>query len=369
MKKEIGSIFDIDEKLSGRSLEVNQDFFQRFYGKNQCFVNSGREAIDLALVQLGKSISDEDKVCLLPKYTCDTVIIPFIKHNWTIHYYGTDRYYQIERKSFGELVERVKPAVMLFHTYYGFDTLSPLRDDLREYQKQGIKIIEDMTQSLFLTTGDFRADYYVGSLRKWFPITDGGFLITNEEITDQPVHEKAPFVKDKLEAMVKKNHYLKQPSQQIKQEFLSQNRAAEDFLYEDDSVCLMSETAKYMLNMQNIEENKRLRNENFKYLYEQLNDCTGITIPYKVYEEETAPLYFPIYVVKEREKLQNYLVGMDIYVPVLWPIPPQVEDLLAEEDRYIFEHLLAIPCDQRYNLEDMKRIANAIKDYCSKEGI
>ena len=47
---------------------------------------------------------------------------------------------------------------------------------------------------------------------------------------------------------------------------------------------------------------------------------------------------------------------------MLWPIGKQNENDLSEEEYYLFHHLLAIPVDQRYNLDDMRRIVQVLTE-------
>jgi hypothetical protein len=75
----------------------------------------------------------------------------------------------------------------------------------------------------------------------------------------------------------------------------------------------------------------------------------------------TAPLYFTLY-VKERARLQKLLSLNSIYAPVLWPVEDE-RVLITEDIKFIFNHLLAIPCDQRYDQDDMQRVAEVINNY------
>ena len=78
-------------------------------------------------------------------------------------------------------------------------------------------------------------------------------------------------------------------------------------------------------------------------------------------EVTTAPLYFTIY-VQDRPALQRVLAQEAIYAPVIWPV--EDERVLIDNDvKYIYDHLLAIPCDQRYDTEDMQRIVTIINNY------
>ncbi len=64
----------------------------------------------------------------------------------------------------------------------------------------------------------------------------------------------------------------------------------------------------------------------------------------------------------EHEDLRAYLVSKKIYVPHWW------KDVLSRVESNSFEHylstyLLALPIDQRYDLEDMDYIVGHIKAF------
>ena len=51
-----------------------------------------------------------------------------------------------------------------------------------------------------------------------------------------------------------------------------------------------------------------------------------------------------------------------IYAPVIWPVVYE-EVLVNETVKYIYDHILAIPIDQRYDEGDMAKIVSIIKGY------
>jgi dTDP-4-amino-4,6-dideoxygalactose transaminase len=73
------------------------------------------------------------------------------------------------------------------------------------------------------------------------------------------------------------------------------------------------------------------------------------------------PLYFPI-IVDDRSALQKHLVDNAIYAPIVWPKDEQ-QPIQCEGAEYLYNHLLCIPIDQRYNQDDMRRIAKVIDNF------
>ena len=116
------------------------------------------------------------------------------------------------------------------------------------------------------------------------------------------------------------------------------------------------------MNEQDVESNKQKRFANFSYLNDNVQEGERITKVCKnINGVTTAPLYFTIY-VKDRPALQRVLAQDAIYAPVIWPVEDE-RVLVDDEVRYIYDHLLAIPCDQRYDEMDMLRAVEIINKF------
>ena len=358
---EIGSFFEEEEYVS----EQRRDKVENNPGGGQIRLwNDGRTAISAVLDELETGI--EKKICFLPEYTCDTVILPFVKHSYEIHFYRIRKNLSIDVGWFEENLYQYRPNVILLHTYYGCDQLSGAYEILKEYKRNTLAVvIEDLTQSLFLyNMAVRRADFVVCSLRKWFAIPDGGFSLkvdrkaSKSREASKINYTNAGYIKTKQLAQKLKLSYLRGELIE-KKLFLDLNRKAEQMLYTGNDLYGMSEYAKEYLQNANIAEKREQRKRNAEILWEGLenlnmemaaNFCDG-----------TVPLYVPIY-VNDRGKIQEELREKGIYAPVLWPVTEQLSDSLSEDARYIYAHLLALPCDYRYDERDMRYIISVLKD-------
>ena len=358
MKREIGSFFEEYEKLdSGPDKQIPA----WWDSPGLELVCSGREAIEAALIDIQAGRSDIRRVCILPQYTCDTVIIPFQKHGWRIFFYPVLRDLTVDYKTFEELLTQIKPDVLLMHTYYGVDTISAVRPLIAEWRiKYGLIFIEDITQSLGLPCDGRCADYYVGSLRKWLPISDGGFVYSKHQLNVGVYGEKGVFVAKKAAAQKMKLEYLKGSGRVKKEEILNLNSAAEKYLYENDKISAISNGSKQQLKRIDIQESLCLRKRNAKYLESKISQCNKFQVSIRTVE--SGPLYFPIY-TKQRKQLQDWLKEANIFAPILWPKPEILKPVMTGDVDFIFNHLLALPCDQRYDLEDMKRICGRLCEF------
>lgn len=370
---EIGSIFEINPAKAGENNEKTGVRLARVekYGKAHCcFTASGREAIELALCSLEQARPELPKRCLMPAYMCDSVFVPFRHRGWELIFYTVDR----GLISYGEEVFRLAmehdPGLILIHPYFGVDTCRELREHLRALRKSGVLVMEDVTQSYYLDEAGNEADFIVGSLRKWYAIPDGGFVVSDLPLIRDGLEDGEAYARKRLDPLTKKWIYLhadaslgetEEERQARKKAYLEKNRALEEELDHYAVPRRMSRISASILSEIDEEAAAQKRRDNYTYLYEKTGGMRRIR-PILPREGGEAPLYFPIY-AKERENLQSFLRGRDIYAPVLWPLGEENRDALAGDEEYIYRRMLALPIDQRYGLEEMERIGRALADY------
>lgn len=384
---EIGSIYEINPASvepgdDGKKQELFLTGTAKYAKKYYSYTASGREAIALALRSLEQHRKELPKRCLLPAYMCDSVFFPFERAGWELSFYHINKTLAAEEEELCSKIEQVRPGLLLIHPYYGVDTWKPMRSLLLKWKKQGICIMEDVTQSYYLEDAGREADYVVGSLRKWYSVPDGGFVASDEMLPEDALEESQHYAQKRLEILTKKWEYLNgeesfEKKQEMKSEFLQQNREMEEELDRYDGIRKMSKETLQILRGTEEKEAQNRRSANYWYLYERLCGKTqfapiikaedGRTDTEKVQSDSrTAPLYFAVY-AQEREKLQKFLREHDIYAPVLWPVGAENEGCLSAEEKYIYEHMLALPMDQRYGKEEMRRIADVMEEYERQE--
>lgn len=390
MDMEIGSIYELDPGLlRGARTEstgrLNLREVEKYNKKYIRYTASGREAIALALKSFEQKHPAGLKRCLLPAYMCDSVFFPFEHAGWELHFYHLDRKMEADVDELNKLIGQIRPTLIFIHPYYGVDTWKSSRPFFREWRKQGICIMEDVTQSYYLENAGMEADYCVGSLRKWYAVPDGGFVALDEELPGDELALDEEFARKKEKLLQDKWEYLHgqmehEKRQALKAEYLRKNRETESWLDEHTRINAMSEDTAYILSGINEKECESRRKENSRYLHEHLGGRTQI-VP--VFDREcaaektegalgdklsggsvwdAAPLYYPVY-AKDRDDLQKYLALRGVYAPTLWPVGTENEDVLSQEERYIYEHILALPIDQRYGTQEMKRVVEVLDQY------
>ena len=390
MDMEIGSIYELDPGLlRGARTEstgrLNLGEVEKYSKKYIRYTASGREAIALALKSFEQKHPAAVKRCLLPAYMCDSVFFPFEHAGWELHFYHLDRKLKADVDELNKLIGQIRPTLIFIHPYYGVDTWKSARPFFREWREQGICIMEDVTQSYYLESAGMEADYCVGSLRKWYAVPDGGFVASDEELPGDELALNEEFTRKKERLLQDKWEYLHgqmehEKRQTLKAEYLRKNRETESWLDEHTGINAMSEDAAYILSGINEKECESRRKENSRYLHEHVGGRTQIVPVFDreradeevvgILEDESgggsvwdaAPLYYPVY-AEDRDDLQKYLALRGVYAPTLWPVGTENKDVLSQEERYIYEHILALPIDQRYGAREMKRVVEVLDQY------
>ncbi|MBD5522410.1 MAG: UDP-2,4-diacetamido-2,4,6-trideoxy-beta-L-altropyranose hydrolase [Lachnospiraceae bacterium] len=405
---EIGSIYEIDPaSLKGYNADNEQKVslgelgeIKKYNKKYHAYTASGREAIALALKSLSKCRSNLSKRCLLPAYMCDTVFFPFEHEGWELYFYHVNKELKVNKEELRTQIEKVKPELLFIHPYYGVDTWKELRPWLMELKNQDICIMEDVTQSYYLEGAGAEADYVIGSLRKWYPVPDGGFVASDEKLIEEAIKEDKEHARMRLGVLMDKWNYFygdqaAEEKKVNKETYLKRNRELEGLLDEYSGIRRISDETAHILERENEDEAKKQRNENYRYLYDGLCKklknrawfepiISASKEEYENFERDgdrcqsgtddenyqnrlvTAPLYFAIY-ADDRDGLQSFLTARGIYAPVLWPIGKENEGCLTADERYIFEHMLALPMDQRYGREEMEYIVETMEAYGTDE--
>lgn len=345
---EIGSIYSL------LTLDTKQCPPLKVAGEGAEYFSLCREA----LLHVAVKLSTSAKKALLPAYTCQTVLDPFVQEGWEICFYNISRNLRIDTDDLKNKYDEFKPNLCVAHPYYGADLNRIELDVLTELKNRGCCLIEDLTQCVFSKQRSEIFDYFTGSFRKWFPIPDGAFLL-GKGITGERMEENTHFVKCMADAMYLRGVFLHTGDKNIKEISRRVGNIAISHISKKIVHHSMSLFSKSLLSQMDIEATEKRRMENYHYLFSSLKDSHAIEIVDRNLEEITcAPLFFPIY-VKERAEFQRRLAQSEIYAPVLWPVHTK-ELLINETIKQMYDEILMLPIDQRYGREDMKRMIEVI---------
>jgi dTDP-4-amino-4,6-dideoxygalactose transaminase len=360
MIKDIGSFFwlnPVDIPLKHVGEWEMPDFYPY---KSVIYSSSGRGALSLAL----KHINKRRAVVLIPIYTCESVLLPFIRENFKIIFYEINLDLTVNYDSLERQLEEYKPDLVFFQTYFGFDTLKGTRNLFKYLNENGILIIEDITHSFFSERNDQEADFYIASLRKWLAIPDGGLLYSpNRRIKISNNHFQEIIARRKADAMTLLYRYTITNDTNLKNKSRKVLLKFEQDLNSDYDFYPMSKISKDLFANTDIKYMSSTRRGNYAYLLDNLKTLLGVTPVFKSLPDKVVPLFMPVYVDFDRNAFQNYLASKRIYAPVHWPVPKEIVFPKNSCSSYIYNQILSIPCDQRYNLSDLERVVIAFSQF------
>lgn len=350
MVHEIGSIFSLDRD---RQVAAKQG------GDNEalCF-SLCREA----LLTIAKRFAHREKKVLLPAYTCQTVIAPFVQEGWQCAFYPVDLDLRIDKAAIVRLAQRLNPSLCVVHPYFGNELNADELEALGKVKDLSCVLVEDRTQILFSENYHEIFDYYVGSYRKWFPIPDGAFLKSGASalsIAASEMSENEKFVHLQTEAMCLRGDFLKNGDEDVKNRSRQMVEQANSVISGKIFPHCMSDFSQKIMNQTDVGLLMQRRTNNYRFLFEHLQ-CQTVCrlVKQDISELTTAPLFFPIY-VQNRAALQAKLCANTIFAPVLWPV--QTPEILVNSTiKEIFDTILMIPCDQRYTEDDMQFVVDVI---------
>lgn len=322
MLNEIGSEFEFQDFESGKGIKLP---------RIGSLVFSGRTAIEYVLTHIEKYHKIQS--ALVPSYCCDSMLEPFQRKGIKT------LFYTVNFRNGLEVELREDADLLLWCNYFGFQLDMPSFDGL---------IIEDITHS-FLSEKNHHAesDYLVASLRKWEPVTCGGYCSIPDICLQPP--EKS-FTENKLNCMKWKLSYLQNQGIHSKSEFLNAFRECNFWLSTNYSEKGIDDFSKAYLEHADIEYQRKRRIRNGKILYSLLSDRYQFLFPLELMD---CPLFVPI-LLENRNVVRQKLIDNGIFCPVHWPHPK------ADCDSNLYDLELSLVCDQRYGDEDMERLADVL---------
>lgn len=355
MIREIGSEFWIDENNLIHDNNEIPSWLSRF--GNVVLTTSGRGAISLLLNQVKPKV----KKVLLPSYTCDSVILPFETAGYELTYYNVDKYLQpIDIES----IKNSDAGIFLHMGYFGFSTNEILLDTILSLKSESVIIAEDVTHTLFSEHHkQIENDFIVGSIRKWFGTPSGGFLASNKIMKFELFDTNKEFINLRKLSLHRKFEYMKLGNKFIKYAYLSGFSRTEQLLDENIQPYKIDYDSEMIIKSLDYKQLQSSRKRNYEFLLKQLSGVDGIEIIFNDLGHDITPMFFPIYVRNNRDELRRKLIENEIYCPVHWSIPKQMNGCLNSITKNIYDSILSIPCDQRYQIEDMRRITNEIFNF------
>ena len=264
------------------------------------------------------------KELYIPFYTCPVVWQATQKENCNIKFYHID-------KDFMPTMEFPENSYILYTNYFGV-----CAKNVKNLAAKYKNLIVDNSQAFYMPKCGIAS---FNSIRKFFGVSDGALLYTDKRLNKE-------FEQDT--SYQRFSHLLKRAD-------VSAQFGYQDFCNNDDSLIdaeikTISNLTKAIFNSIDIEKTKKQRLENFEYINKklQLNNELKIEL-----SSDDVPMVYP-YLIKD-DGLRKKLIQNKIYIATYWePMPENYPEGVFQKD------LLPLPIDQRYNIEELKRILEVI---------
>ena len=291
------------------------------YHARAIMLNSARNALRYILR------ANNIKKINTPYYTCPVV--------WQIlNEEGCDfKLYNINE----ELMPKVSfesREFILYNNYFGV-----CAKNVEILLKKYPHLIVDNAQSFFSKPGGFASFY---SPRKFFGLPDGGLAFSKKKI-------KVDFDLD--ESYGRCMHLLKRWD-------IGATKGYEDFKKNDEyligkPIMTMSRLTRALMGNIDYQKSIETRRKNFSFLHKSLKNINELK--FDILEIEV-PMVYPFLIKKTG--LRDNLINNEIYIASYWSGIEAYNNNTYE--KYLRDHLLPLPIDQRYDIKDMKKILKVI---------
>ncbi|WP_242395241.1 hypothetical protein [Anaeromyxobacter oryzisoli] len=311
-------------------------------------VSSGRDALRLLLAH---GVREQGwRRLWVPDYSCQDVLAALLQTGVRLHSYPD---HPLRRAP--DLPQARRGDAILTINYFG------LRGPLAVPRRDGVFVIEDHSHDPDSAWAhESAADYCVVSLRKAFPLPDGGALWSprGHPLPPAPIltaqRRKAAALR--LSAMALKAMYLEGVPIE-KDAYLALAAKAERALAVP-GVSAMSDVARALLASCPVEPWRRAREANHAELCRRLSSLrwSRVLLPAA---RGGVPFCCAVLVdtAERRERLRRNLIASRVYPAVLWPLEETVLRI-RDDARRVSRRMLAMHCDGRYGPEDMRRVAD-----------
>ncbi|WP_044913839.1 hypothetical protein [Butyrivibrio sp. WCE2006] len=396
---EIGSEFNLEKAVRRDDfISIYSDLAQRG-SKNIEFLRCGRDAIGFVaddIIAKNKGL----KHVFIPALSCDSMVKPFEVRGMEVSYYKIEENLCIAKDALFDRIEEVmggtsesEAFAVLIMNFFGIADTDEISDGLKKSFPNAL-IIEDVTHILmepesFLFEKD-RADYYVGSIRKWLGIPDGAFAISNTEFVMGALTGETDFTALRMQALTEKTEYLDNGDSELKTHFRELLSEAEDSLSDGLDPYHMSDVSADYLSDIDLYRISDRRRANYRNLYKKLESLPLCGKAFRLLPEipvngnsegyKYTPFMLPIVLDIEfmrrsaitddgknitRDGFEKRLALRGIYAPVLWPIAEEGAAICYNAKGFS-ENMLAFWIDQRYSRFDMENIVDILGDELSR---
>ena len=346
-------------------------------------VIAGRYAIGIALDLLDVGAGDE---VLVPACHCTAMIDPIVAKGATPMFYKIDRLLNVDIADAGAKVTPKTKAIMASHMF-GFPQDGPA---LRRFADQhGIALIEDCAHAFYGDGMGTYGDFVIGSTRKFFPIAQGGCLVTKHPGLGGVTLEPRGFVANLRDALTLTERSLKfgrlwllDPPLTLLDKLRGKDKLPEpvdglnpepppeereiDYFPEEEHLGI-SGLSKLLWRMTSPGWVARKRRENYRTLLDLVGDGPGLRPLFPDLPDNVVPFMAAFWVDRLEEvfpALEDAALPMQRYGQFLWA---GVDESVCPVSVDMSRHLIQLACHQDLTEAELRRIAGAFREIALRE--
>ena len=336
-------------------------FTEAYYDSSTYLLSSGRAALYAALK--AENVPHPVHVSV-PDYLCESIIdaIEDSGSDYSFYHIEDDLYPNMD--SLFDSVSDGKEAVILIN-YFGVLDLQNIIDKIKQKLPETIVILDDV-QNYYGLGKEMGYDYAFTSLRKWFPVPDGGVLKLG--------HDNAGNEKNLLEAINSmqddngfvsyklSGNLLKSFKQVISDDICLELIEKGEILLDKSYKCRISDISLQIFNAYIKEEQKIAKSKRLANAAHLSKGLSKLGIKHS-YDSNKVQLFVPIFVEKpKRDRIRKRMFDNNIFCPIHWRNSAKSDALKSSNVLYDTE--LSLICDQRYDPVDMDRILEILSYEC-----
>lgn len=268
----------------------------------------------------------------IPYFTCEVMLEPIKKLGLIYHYYKVD-------DQLNPVVDYVpsEKTCFLYTNYFGIKT-STVKKLAHSIQN----LVIDNAQAFFAEPVPGIDTFY--SCRKFFGVSDGAYLYTSS--------------KDRLKIEIdisypRFTHLIKAIDEGTEAGYM--DFVTDDNMLIENDIKEMSRITKQIMSGIDYEKCADIRKQNFAYLHTELSELNQFDFEYTL---DDVPMVYPLLI--DRPEIKAKLIAQKIFVATYWP---NVFDWTEPDstEYYLSKHIVPLPIDHRYNLDDMEYMLNIIR--------
>ena len=292
-------------------------------------LNTGRNALEFILRSIGRV-----RRVYLPYYTCEVVLEPLKRLSIPWSFYAIDLNLEMtDRLELGD------DEYLIANNYFG------LKDAyIRTFSSiYGNRLIVDCAQAFFAEPLPGIKSFY--SCRKFVGVADGGVAYVGRPV------DSVVFPEDSTPDHDSHLYTRKEFGAEAGFKEFQENERKLDY----QPIRSMSGKTKEILGHIDYEMVVNRRRANWQYLHARLKGRNHLSLPGS--DSFACPMVYP-FMVEDGERLRRKLIEGKVFVAKYWP--NVVDDGIHKTEFLLSKQIVSIPCDQRYQEEDMERIVELL---------